>query len=219
MKSILIIGMGKFGKQLGSKLLELGNDIMIVDKNEQVINELAPVYTNALIGNCTNEGVLRSLGLNNFDICFVTIGEDFQSSLEITSLLKDLGAKYVISKAERDIQAKFLLKNGADEIVYPERDMAIKVAIKCNVDNIFDYIQLNNEYGIYEIQILKSWVGHTLREANVRQKYNINILAIKKGTLLNPALDANYVFKKDDHIMVLGKNNDVFRLTNQTRKN
>lgn len=105
---------------------------MIVDKDENIINELAPRFTGAMIGDCTKEGVLRSLGVNNFDICFVTISDNFQSSLEITSLLKELGAKYVVSKANRDLQAKFLLRNGADEVVYPERDIAEKLAIRHN---------------------------------------------------------------------------------------
>lgn len=212
MKSFLIIGMGKFGKMLGSKLLELGNEVMIVDKNEDVIQELAPIYTNSYIGNCTNEGVLRSLGVNNFDICFVAIGDDFQSSLEITSLLKELGARYVISKAERDIQAKFLLRNGADEIVYPERDIAIKLATRCDAHNIFDFIELTSEVGIFEIAVPKKWIKHTLAELNIRKKYMLNVLAIKKGSAINPMPEAGYVFCPDDHIVVLGKPNDITRV-------
>ncbi len=212
MKSFLIIGMGKFGKMLGSKLLELGNEVMIVDKNDAVIQELSPIYTNSYIGNCTNEGVLRSLGVNNFDICFVAIGDDFQSSLEITSLLKELGARYVISKAERDIQAKFLLRNGADEIVYPERDIAIKLATRCDAHNIFDFIELTSEVGIFEIAVPKKWVKHTLAELNIRKKYMLNVLAIKKGSAINPMPEAGYVFCPDDHIVVLGKPNDITRV-------
>lgn len=132
MKNILIIGIGRLGRHLAEKLTELNNSVMIVDKDENIINELAPRFTNAMIGDCTKEGVLRSLGVNNFDICFVTISDNFQSSLEITSLLKELGAKYVVSKANRDLQAKFLLRNGADEVVYPERDIAEKLAIRHN---------------------------------------------------------------------------------------
>lgn len=212
MKSILIIGMGKFGKILGSKLLDLGNEVMIVDKDEATINELAPNYTNAYIGNCTNEGVLRSLGVNNFDICFVAIGDDFQSSLEITSRLKELGAKYVISKAERDIQAKFLLRNGADEIIYPERDVAIKLATRCNAQNIFDFIELTSEVGIFEIAVPTKWVKHTIAELNIRRKYQLNILAIKKGSAINPMIEPGYVFCPEDHIVVLGKPNDVITI-------
>lgn len=213
MKSFLIIGMGKFGKMLGSKLLEFGNEVMIVDKNEDVIQELAPMYTNSYIGNCTNEGVLRSLGVNNFDICFVAIGTDFQSSLEITSLLKELGARYVISKAERDIQAKFLLRNGADEIVYPERDISIKLATRCDAHNIFDFIELTGEVGIFEIAVPKKWVKHTIAELNIRKRYMLNVLAIKKGSAINPMPEPGYVFCPEDHIVVLGKPNDIIRVS------
>lgn len=119
MKSILIIGMGRFGRSLSEKLLELGNDIMIVDKKEELINELAPRFTNALIGDATNLSVLKSLGVNNFDVCFVAIGENFQSSLEVTSQLKEVGAKYVVSKASSQLQAKFLSRAGRTKLLIP----------------------------------------------------------------------------------------------------
>ena len=130
MKSILIIGMGKFGHHLCQNLAELGNEIMIVDQKEEVLEDLLPIVTSAKIGDCTNEEVLKSLGVANFDLCFVCIGTNFQSSLEITSLVKEMGARYVISKANRDIHAKFLLKNGADEVIYPDRDIAEKLAVR-----------------------------------------------------------------------------------------
>ncbi|MEG1394315.1 MAG: TrkA family potassium uptake protein [Clostridia bacterium] len=215
MKSILIIGMGRFGRHLANKMTELGNDVMIVDKEESIVNELAPHFTNAFIGDCTNEGVLRGLGVSNFDLCFVAIGDNFQASLEITSLLKELGAKYVVSKADRDMQAKFLAKNGADEVVYPEHDMAEKLAIRHNAKNIFDFIELNNSYAIYEIAVVQEWVGHSLMELNIRKKYFINILAIKRENNIQPLPDANYVFKKEDHVIVIGKPDDVFKLSNR----
>ena len=215
MKSILIIGMGKFGQILAAKMQELGNHIMIVDKDEEIVNGLAHEYTNAVIGNCTNESVLKSLGINNFDICFVTIGNDFQSSLEITSQLKEMGAKYVIAKAERDIQAKFLLRNGADEIVYPERDSAIKLAIRCNANNIFDYIELTQDYSIFEIPVLPQWVNETLSSVDVRKKFKITIIAVKNNNVLFPIPSADYVFKPDDHVVVIGKHSDVFKLTSK----
>lgn len=215
MKSVLIIGMGNFGRNLAVKMQEFGNEVMIVDKNEAIINEYSPRFTNAFIGNCTNLDVLRSLGVNNFDICFVCIGEDFQASLETTSLLKDLGARYVISKANRDIQAKFLARNGADEVIYPERDIAIKLAIRCNSNNIFDYIEITSEYGIFEVAINKSWINHSLRDLNIRNKFNINVLAVKHGTALKPTPSPEYVFQKDDHVVIIGKPDDVFYLTSQ----
>lgn len=216
MKSILVIGMGRFGRHLATKMLELKNYVMIVDKNEEIINELAPKFTDAYIGDCTNEDVLEALGINNFDICFVTIGENFQASLEITSLLKDLGAKYVVSKAKRNIQEKFLLRNGADEVIYPERDMAIKLAIRHNAKKIFDYIDLTPDFGIYEIPVVESWIGKSIQNINVRRAHGISILAIKNGTELKPLPEADYTFKQDDHMIVIGQSGDVFRLTDKT---
>ena len=179
MKSILIIGMGLFGRKLAADLSRRGDDVMIVDRDEDVINELSPHFTGAYIGDCTNEDVLRSLGVSNFDAVAVTVGSDFQSSLEITALVKELGAPRVIAKADRDIQAKFLLRNGADEVVYPDRDMAQKLSLKLHARNIFDYVDLSQGYGIFEIAVPKSWVGRSLRESDVRRKYQINVLSIK----------------------------------------
>lgn len=213
MQSVLVIGMGRFGRHLAEKMQELGNDVMIVDRDEGIIEEMAPKFTNAEIGDCTNVDVLRSMGIGNFDICFVTIGEDFQSSLEITSLLKELGAKHVVSKARRDIQAKFLLRNGADEIVYPERDIAERLAMRFSQNNVFDYIELTSEYGIYEIPIRSGWTGKSILSLDVRKNHRVTILAIKRGADLDPAPDANYIFREGDHIIVLGKNEDVHRLT------
>ena len=157
MKTVLIIGMGRFGQHLCRKMLKLNNEVMIVDRNEEAMEDLLPLVTNAKIGDCTNEEVLHSLGIGNFDLCFVCIGTNFQSSLEITSLLKEAGAKYVISKATRDIQAKFLLRNGADAVVYPEKDIAERIAVRYSADNVFDYIELDEEYSIYEIPPLREW--------------------------------------------------------------
>ena len=157
MKSVLLIGMGKFGQTLGEKLLNMGDEVMIVDKNEDKINQLAQKYTDALIANCMNADNLRALNIPSFDACIVAIGDDFQSSLEITSLLKDLGAKWVVSKATTEIQRKFLLRNGADEVVYPDRDIAEKLAVKLNSAKVFDYIELNSEYSIFEIAVPDKW--------------------------------------------------------------
>lgn len=215
MKSILIIGMGAFGGHLAEKMVDLKNDVMIVDRDEKIIEEMSAAVTDAHIGDCTKEDVLRSLGVRNFDICFVTIGDNFQSSLEITSLLKELGAKYVISKASRDIQAKFLLRNGADEVVYPDKDMAEKLAVRCSAKNVFDFIEITPEYSIFEIPIMNNWIGATIQEIDVRRKYHINILTVKNGTNIMAVPKADYVFKNNDLIIVLGKAADVIRLATQ----
>lgn len=212
MKSVLVIGMGRFGRHLAMKMQELGNEVMIVDQNEEIIEELADKFTDAHIGDCTNEAVLHSLGINNFDICFVTIGTNFQSSLEITSLLKENGAQYVISKASRDIQAKFLLRNGADEVVYPEREMAERLALRHNARNILECIELTEEYAIFEIQAMNTWTGKTIGELDIRHKYHINILTVKNKDELKPLPGADYLFKGKEQLLVLGNMKEVFKL-------
>jgi len=180
MKTVLIIGMGRFGHHLTNNMISLGNEVMIVDKDESRLEDLTKLISNIKIGDCTNEDVLRSFGVANFDICFVCIGTNFQSSLEITSLLKELGAKYVISQATRDIHAKFLLKNGADEVIYPNRDSAEKLAVRVSNDNLYDYVELDNEYSIYEIPALRQWLGKTIKQTNVRAAFHVYIIGIKK---------------------------------------
>ncbi len=212
MKSVLIIGMGRFGRHLAAKMEEMGNQVMVIDKDEDIIETLSSRYTECSIGDCTKEPVIASLGVDNFDICFVTIGEDFQSSLVITALLKRYGARTIVSKTSQDIQSDLLRQIGATEIVYPDREIAEKLAVRYNADNIFDFIPLTGEYAIYEIPILPEWVGQTILGVNVRNKYNINIIAIKKESGLAPMPTANYTFVRNDHIIVIGKSTDVFKL-------
>lgn len=211
MKSILIIGMGRFGRHLATKFVELENEVMIVDKIEDRVNSMAQFVTTAEIGDCTNEEVLNSLGVSNFDICFVCIGDNFQSSLEVTSLLKELGSKYVVSKASREIQAKFLLRNGADEVVYPEKDIAEKSAIRFSANHVFDYIELTKEYSIFEVPPLQSWIGKTIAEVSIMEKYQMNILAIKICGEIFPLPKADHVFTSEQHLIVAGKKNDMIK--------
>lgn len=212
MKSILIIGLGRFGQHLCKKMVELKNEVMVIDINEENVEAMMPFVTNAQIGDCTKLEVLKSIGVNNFDICFVCIGTNFQSSLEITSLLKENGAKYVVSKATRDIQAKFLLRNGADEVIYPDRDIAEKVAVRYSANHVFDYIELNDEYSIFEIPVAAEWVGKTIKEVNFRAKYKISILGIKTGENTKLLPMADHQFDAEEHLMVIGKIEDVERL-------
>ena len=209
MKSILIIGMGRFGRHLCMNLSELGNEIMIVDEKEETLEELLPYVVSAKIGDCTNEAVSKSLGIANFDLIFVCIGTNFQSSLEITSLVKELGGRHVISKANRDIHAKFLLRNGADEVIYPDRDIAEKLAVRYSANHVFDYIELTDEFSIYEIPPLPEWVGKNLMEANIRHQYHISVLATKKEGKAKLMPQATYVIREDEHLMVIGKKTDI----------
>ena len=212
MKTVLIIGMGRFGQHLCRKMLKLNNEVMIVDRNEEAMEDLLPLVTNAKIGDCTNEEVLHSLGIGNFDLCFVCIGTNFQSSLEITSLLKEAGAKYVISKATRDIQAKFLLRNGADAVVYPEKDIAERIAVRYYADNVFDYIELDEEYSIYEIPPLREWIGKTIGEVDFRARLNSSIIGTKLNGITSFLPGADHVFRADEHLMVIGKKKDIDKI-------
>lgn len=216
MKSILVIGMGLFGRHIAYQLQKLGNDVMIMDNNADIINELEPDFTDANIGDATSEIVLRSLGVKNFDICFVAIGgNDFQANMEVTSALKEMGAPFVVSKACSERQEKLLKKIGADEVIYPEKQFAEKVAVRYNADNVFDFIELTDEYSIFEIPILSAWVGKTLAELNVRRKYKINVIATKSGNKIKPSPGAEYEFAEGDHIIVIGKSHDVFKLASR----
>ncbi len=215
MKSVLLIGMGKFGQTLGEKLLAMGVEVMIVDKNEEKIEALSSKYTDALIANCMNEENLKSLDIPSFDACVVAIGDDFQSSLEITSLLKELGAKWVVSKAATEIQKKFLLRCGANEVIYPDKDIAEKLAVKLNSKKVYDYIEINSEYSIFEIAAPHHWAGKKLVDLNPRKKYGLNILTIKKGNAIVPSIDPNYVFEEDDHMLVFGKTEKILAFANK----
>ena len=213
MKSVLIIGMGRMGRHLAKKMLQLGNDVMVVDVREDIINALSGEFTDSSICDCTNEAVIASLGVDNFDICFVTIGEDFQSSLVVTSLLKKHGARMIVAKTNQDIQAELLRTIGADEIVNPEVEIAEKLAVRYNAKNIFDFVPLTAEYSIYEIPILSQWVGQSVVEVDVRRKYRINIIAVKNGNGLNPNMGPDYRFREGDHLIVIGRSDEVFKLS------
>ncbi len=212
MKSILIIGMGRMGQHLARKMQSLGNDVMIVDSHHDIIDAISEEFTNASICDCTNEAVIRALGVYNFDICFVTIGEDFQSSLVITSLLKKNGAKKIVAKANQDIQAELLRTIGADEIVNAEEELAEYLAVRYNSDNIFDYVPLTDEYSMYELPIPKDWIGRTPVELDIRKKYRINVIAVKNGKTMNPNIGPGYHFREGDHILIIGRFDEIFEL-------
>ena len=188
MKNILLIGLGRFGRHIALQLNKLGHEVMAVDSNEERVNEILPIVTNAQIGDSTNAEFLKSLGIGNFDVCIVAIGENFQNSLETTSLLKELGAKLVVSRAERDVQAKFLLRNGADEVVYPEKQVANWAAIRYTSDHIRDYIEVDDAHAIFEVEVPEEWIGKTVGELDIRRKYSINIMATKENGKINMAV-------------------------------
>ena len=205
MKSTLLIGIGRFGKHIAMDLHKLNHQVMVVDDNEERINELLPYVTNAQIGDSTNRDFLESLGVRNFDVCFVAIGKDFQSSLETTSTLKELGAKLVVSRAASAVHAKFLLRNGADEVIYPEKQVAKWSAIRYSADHILDYIELDESHAIFEVSVPKAWVGRSILQLDVRRKYNINIMGIKQGGRMNVSISPDTVLTEDITLMGLGE--------------
>lgn len=212
MKSFLIIGMGKFGHHMCHNLATLGNEIMAVDEIDEKVEDVVDIVTSAKIGDCTKKDVLESFGVNNFDACIVCIGDNFQSSLEITNNLAELGARRVISLASTDIHAKFLLRNGANQVIYPERDMAGRLAVSISNDSIFDYIKLSDEFSIMEIKPMKAWIGKNIIQANIRAKHHINVLAVKddEGNVSMPATE--YLFNENDHVLVMGRQDDINKL-------
>lgn len=214
MKSVLLIGLGRFGRHMAAKLRELHHEVMAVDKDEERVNDVLDIVTHAQIGDSTNPAFIASLGVRNFDMCVVAIGDDFQSSLETTALLKDMGAPYVLARAARDVHAKFLLRNGADDVVYPERQSASWAAVRYSSDHIFDYIELTPDHSIYETSVPPSWVGKTIAQLAVRQRFSLNVLATKRGEKLMPIPGADHCFQAEETILILGANKDVQRFLN-----
>ena len=204
MKNILLIGLGRFGKHIAMQLNEMGHEIMAVDINEERVNRILPFVTNAQIGDSTDASFLESLGIGNFDICFVTIGGSFQNSLETTSLLKELGANLVISRAERDVQEKFLLRNGADRVIYPEKQVAKWASIRYADDHILDYMEVDASHAIFEVAIPDEWIGRSVGELDIRRRYNINILAVKKEREVSVTISVDTVLEADSTLLVLG---------------
>ena len=209
MKSILLIGLGNFGQQVAAKLSELNHQVMAIDQQEERVNEVLPYVTNAQIGDSTNREFLCSLGINDYDVCIVTIASNFQNSLETTSLLKELGAKYVVSRAEREVQEKFLLRNGADEVINPEKQVAHWTAIRYSSDHILDFVELDDDYAIFELLVPDHWVGHTVGQLDIRKKHNINLMAIKRQGEMTLTVQADTVLEEGQSLLVLGSQKDI----------
>ena len=204
MKSVLLIGLGRYGRLIAMKLDELHHQVMAVDIEEKRVNAVLPYVTNAQIGDSTDEEFIESLGVRNFDLCIVAIGDNFQSSLETTSLLKELGASKVVARAARDVHAKFLLKNGADEVVYPEKQLAAWTAIRYTADHILDYVELDSEHAIFELTIPMKWIGKTVGQLDIRNKHNINIMAFKHEGKMDMNIKSTTKVPEHSTMLVLG---------------
>ena len=209
MKSILIIGLGRFGRHCARKLNELGHQVMAVDVREDRVDTVLPYVTDGLIGNSTRADFMKTLGVRNYDVCIVAIGDDFQSSLETTALLKDLGAQHVVARAARDVHARFLARNGADEVIYPERQLAEWTAIRYSSNHILDYIPLSDEFAVYEIEIPESWVGKSLSELDLRRKHQVNVFAIRQGDRLIMDVNPDVPLRKNQTLLIIGNNKEI----------
>ncbi len=204
MKSVLVVGLGRFGRTVIKKLNELGHEVMAIDNDEERVQSVMPYVDSAQIGDSTDRVFLESLGIPDFDLCIVTIGDDFLDSLETTSLLKELGAQKVVARASRDRYEKFLLRNGADYVVYPEREMAEWTAIRYGADHVFEYIELDAESAIVEIEVPHEWINKSLGQLAIRQKYHVNVLAMRDHGRLRTDLNADTVFVDGTRVLILG---------------
>ena len=213
MKQIAILGLGRFGRALARTLVEMGHDVMGVDANEAVVEKMAPVLTNCVQADVMDEQTLLSLGVTNFDIVVVGIGNsDMQASIFTTLMLKEMGVEHVVCKVSSKKHARLLLKLGADRVVYPERDMGMRFAHSIAQSDVLEFIELSEEYSMMEINAPKYLIGKSLKESDVRSKYNINIVAIKRGKkiMVNPSPDA--VLEQGDVLLAIGETKALTKL-------
>ena len=214
MKSILVIGIGRFGYHLIDQLSKAGDEILAVDSSEERIEPILGMVTSSLLGDTTNESFVRSLGVENFDVCFVAIGDDFQASLETTSLLKECGARYVVARASRSVHEKFLLRNGADAVVFPEKQLAEWAAIRWCSGRVIDYLDYPGDFSIFEIEVPKSWIGKSLAELSIRNKLHLNVLSIRRDSKPIVEFPADFIFETGDTVTIFGADKDIKKSLN-----
>ena len=216
--TFLVIGLGRFGTSLALRLMDNGSEVMVLDSDEELVSRIAPQVTQAKVGDCMDEEVLRSLDPASFDFCFVCISHSFQASMETTSLLKELGAPMVVAKADRDIHARLLLKIGADEVVFPERDMAARTAMRFSVNGALEYVELAPGYAIFELDVPDHWADKTLLDLDIRKRWGVNVIGRKEDGSILPIDAAGFRFKADTHIMVAGRPDNVSKMVNERRR-
>ncbi|MBN2899266.1 MAG: TrkA family potassium uptake protein [Clostridia bacterium] len=213
-RQFCIIGCGRFGATVANKLTELGCEVMVIDTNEETIQNIANDVTYAVQADATDENSLKSIGVRNFDVVVISIGENIQSSILVTLMVKELGVRHIVAKAQNELHGKVLSKIGANRIVYPEKEMGIRIAKNLVSDNILDYIELAPDYSIMEVLALDEWIGKNLVEINMRAKYGVNVMAIKHGTEINIAVTADITIKEGDILVVIGHNDDLKKIEN-----
>lgn len=215
-KQFVVFGLGRFGSSLAVTLAEAGYEVMAVDRDEEKVQEISSVVTQAVQADVTDSETLKELGIRNFDVAVVAIGKDMQSSIMATLLLKEMGIPFVVAKASTEVHKKLLEKLGADRIILPENDMGKRIATNLIAGNIIDYIQLSKDYSIMEIAILQEWEGHSIKELNIRAKYGINIIAVETGGDINVSPGPDYVICEGDLLVVVGHNNAIRELEEKT---
>ena len=208
-KSVLMLGMGFFGQHMAEKLIQMGHDVLAIEQDATRANQVAEIIPNIQIGDATDKQLIAGLGVRNFDLCVVTIGQSFQHSLMATTLLKDSGAKFVVSRAIDSVHEQFLLRNGADAVVYPERLAGERAAIRYSMDTIFDYIQLSDDYSIVEAPVPEGWKGKSIQDLGIRRKQQINVLAVKWGKQVTPVTDPSYQFSGDETVIMMGSEKNL----------
>ena len=212
-KQYVVIGMGRFGYSVATSLSSLGEDVLAVDVDEDLIAEIAPHVTHAVQADSTDEKALQALGISNFDVAIVSIGTNLQASILVTLLCKELGVKFVLAKAHSDLHAKVLYKTGADKVIFPERDMAIRVAHNLSASNVLDYMEIAGDLRIVEIKAIDAWTGKSLIELDFRVRYGVNIIAIKKqnGEMNTSPMGADEI-ERNDSLIVVGKEDAIEKL-------
>lgn len=214
MKSFAVIGLGRFGRSLALRLASLGNEVLAIDYDMENVQAVADSVTHAVQTDALDESALKALGITEFDCILVTISEKVESSILITSMLKGLGVKYVVSKAVTELHAKVLKQVGADKVVFPDKDMAEKLAQNLTATSILDYIDLSDKYSIVEVEAPKTFFGKSLKQLNIRAVYGVNVVAIKKrySDDINVSPLPDYVFVENDILVVIGTNEDINKL-------
>ncbi|RJX28162.1 MAG: TrkA family potassium uptake protein [Dethiobacter sp.] len=214
-KSFAVIGAGRFGSNLALALSEMGHDVLIVDNDEKKVQELSDKVTHAVQADSTNEQTLKTLGITNFDVVVVGIGVDLQASILTSLILKELGAKYILAKARTNLHGKLLEKIGVDRVVFPERDMGLRIARHLADMNVLDCIDFSPDYSVTELIAPKKMIGKTLRELDLRARYEVNVIAIRSGEQINISPLADDMIKKDDLLIVIGENKAIEKLVKE----
>jgi len=217
MKQFVIIGIGRFGFSIAKTLYDMGHEVLAIDKDEEIVQLISDKVTHVVQADATDEHVLRSLGIRNFDVAVVSIGDDIQSSILTTMMCKEMGVGYVLAKAQSELHAKVLYKTGADKVVFPERDMGIRVAQSLVSNNILDYIELSPQYRLVEMAMIPAWEGKSLKELNIRVRYGVNVMAIRRGDHVNISPQGQDIIHKDDILVLIGSADDIKRLQERSR--